>query len=149
MAGIIPDPQRGQPIDFNYIYTIVRAVNDITTSISKQSANIHYKTNETGLQSLNFSSLAIDATTQTVDSTTVSSTKPMTGKYGFQTAFKSAPVVTITPLANGSSAGNDEAIVIIKNVTANEVNYTVNFPTATKVENASISVNIIAIGVAR
>lgn len=146
---IITLPQRGQPIDFNYIYTIVKSLNDLTTSISKQSNNMHVTSADGSTESVDSTSMAIDVAKQTVSGTTVSASKPFTGTYIFQTPFKTAPVVTITVVQNNTSPANDDAVVQITKTTTSQVDYSVSFPGVKDKSKASVSVNIIAIGVAQ
>jgi hypothetical protein len=145
----IPVPQRGQPIDFNYIYTIVQSLNELSSSIANQSKHMNFTHSDGTQESMDASTMAIDIAHQTVVGTSVSTTKPFTGTYQFKTKFKATPIVTITVVQNNTSAGNDDAIVQITNTSASQVDYQVAFPGAKAKAAASVSVNLIAIGLAQ
>jgi hypothetical protein len=144
----IPLPQRGQPIDFNYIYQIVSAVNTISTQVVNQSKNININT-DSGSQNVDVAHLGIDATYFNVNATSESVDAPVSGSYTFKTSFKVPPIVTITPYAKTQSAVNYDAIVVITEVTQTDVKFKVTFPNASKKSKGSISVYLTAIGIAQ
>lgn len=144
----LPLPQRGQPIDFNYVYQIVKAVNDISTQIVNQSKNINIYT-PSGPQNVDLAHVGIDAAYFQVSATSESIDAPVNGSYTFKTSFKVPPVVTITPYAQTHAAVNYDAIVVITDITQTEVKFKVTFPNASKKTKGSISVQLTAIGIAQ
>lgn len=145
----LPVPQRGQPIDFQFIYQIVDTINNLSDSINATSKNINIYT-DTGTKHVDLNHLAIDSTYLKVTATSESVDKPVSASYKFQTSFGNAPIVTITPVTNNQKLSvDDDAIVVITNVTTSEVAFKVTFPKATAKNKGSVSVYINAIGISR
>lgn len=143
-------PQRGQPIDFQFIYEMVDAINNLSDQQNATSSHINIYT-DTGNQKVDLNHLAIDAGYARVTLTSESVDKPVPGKYTFQiTNFASPPIVTITPVTNNQKlAVDDDAIVVITNVTTSEVNFKITFPKASAKNKGSVSVYVQAIGISK
>jgi hypothetical protein len=136
----IPLPQRGQPIDFTFIYQIADTINDIVNNISSSSNNINISTTQNaGTQQVSSSHLGIDATKQSI----VDASQKQ--QYTFSTSFAYPPIVTITP----ESTDKKDAVVVIGQVTNASVDYYVTFPNSKTTKNNSINVYIQAIGIAQ
>ena len=143
----IPLPQRGQPIDYNYLYTIINTINTITSNQNQQANTANVFTNGS-FSTVSTSSLIVEAGYKEVIATptNVSTTKSYQKTYNFKSNFKYAPVVTATPVVITDGTANHDALVVIDNVTSNAVTFTVKFPN-TSTQKAAIAVNIIAIGI--
>jgi len=145
----IPLPQRGQPIDYNYLYTIIDTINNISNSSNSTSflSNVFVKENTSNYGS-STSDVSIDAGYVEIypSPTDVSATKTQTAKYTFRAPFKFAPIVTVSPIVIKDGSANHDAIIVIDSVTQTEVSFTVKFPT-TSTQKASIGANIIAVGI--
>jgi H-type lectin domain len=133
-------PQKGQPIDYQYISNIVQEVNNIASSKTMS------KVGETPLQT---EAVQISAQLKTI----VSNEKITPGYVKdfvveFKTSFKTPPVVTVT--AQRSSDTRNEAsrevAVVIDNVTTTSVTGKITF-IGTSSGTATISLNVIAVGV--
>ena len=147
----LQDPQPGQPLDLDYVSTIVNAVNDI---LSKQlaSSSVGNSTVLTGsgAEAAKTSDLVfvggykeIFGTAQAV---TAGTTKDFSLDFPNGITFKVPPIVTATPYTLNSTDAGRNVTVILKSVTTSKVEGTVIFNAN---GNVSIGVNLIAIGVPR
>lgn len=144
----VPLPDRGQPLDVTYLYQIANALNDAVDTIS--TATYNYTTIDTkgiGKEDVKNSNAKIYATY--VDITTnenVSANSTKSWSINFASNFKYPPIVTATVVnpatGSGSAIGND-VIVSINTVTTSSVSGSVRFNSS---GNATVSINVIAIG---
>ena len=145
----LPVPQRGQPIDFQFIYDIVNSINTLYDNAATTSKHVNIYT-DSGVQNIDLNHLAIDATYLKVTATSSAIDKPVSATYTFKTLFDKPPIVTITPKADTSSVSvSDDAVVVITQVTTSAVSFKVTFPTASTKNKGSVSVYINAIGIAK
>jgi hypothetical protein len=142
----IPTPDRGQPLDVNYIYQIVEAVNDLSSQIS--SAKYKYASIDTsdGLQS----SLLTDTKVVAGEKIIYAGLKNVTAEtdeafsYSFKGEYKYPPIVTASPvLIEGTPSGKDVSVVI-SSVTNSAVNGIVRFNSSGQL---AVKVHIIAVGI--
>lgn len=142
----IPLPERGQPIDTNYIYQITEAVNNLSQQISP--ATYKYVTVDTqglGKQSVKASEARIiGGYKEVINNTYMGAGSERPFSYTFSNDFKFAPVVTATPLnISGTPAGSNVS-VILTNVSTTSVDGIVRFNANGEV---SIAINLIMIGI--
>ena len=143
--GRLSPPDRGQPLDVDYIRGIVDVLNELAvTATSTTNAMLTIDTATSGKQ-----------TKKTSDSRRVGGYKEVSSagnqngevssEYSFQTNFQYPPIITATPvLIQGADAGGAVSITI-KTITQDKVTFSVKFSgTAT---NLSVGVNLIAIGI--
>lgn len=143
----IPTPNRGQPIDSNYLYQIVETVNGLSKTVSTQVANssIHYDSGSGVNQSVGTANLKVDAgyvnVTKTVKMEDINSeeTIPIT----FSSVFKYPPIVVLTPFPVDASDASKDVTAIITSVSTSGATGILKFKTK---GNASVGVNFIAIG---
>jgi H-type lectin domain len=136
---LIP-PQKGQPIDYQYISTLVNEVNNLASS----------KT----LSKVKDVSTQTEAVQISAQSKTVVSNENITPGYvkdfvvEFKTSFKSPPVVTVTAQrsANTRNEASREVAVVIDNITTTSVTGKITF-IGTSSGVATISLNVIAVGI--
>jgi hypothetical protein len=147
--GIINEPSIGQAIDVNYISEIVREVNNLNGSLGNKltQSRIPKAGGNKPTQPILTSNLSIVTGSTKVTTDNESKTtdvKPFAFEFG--RTFSGAPIVTATPqLANtGVDAKTVAVSVIIKSITSSQVNGVVVFNSPAK--NATITINIIAIG---
>lgn len=137
----VPLPERGQPLDVSYIYSLAQAINDIAVSVSDGS-NHTSKINGQILKTSNARIVAM--TQQVVSGEDAKAGNIKDGEHIFESEFKYPPVVTISPVNVGKNDEGANVTVSIKEVTTSRVEYAVRYNSTGTV---SISVNIIAIGV--
>lgn len=141
----IPVPERGQPLDVEYLYTIATAINSLANQVT--SATNKYTTVNTpdsGKQVVKTGDTRIVGGYATVNSgSEISAGTPLAFSFSLGEGFKYAPVVTATPI-NRKGASTINASVVIDSVTTQSVNGQVYFGTA---GTYTLDVNIIAIGI--
>jgi hypothetical protein len=141
----IPLPNRGQPLDVNYIYQIADAVNSLAAgSASSSNKYVSLSTVTAGPLEVKISETrVVGGYTEVANNTQVTSggELPWTISY---TGFKYAPIVTATPINVGNTTAGSDISVIIKGITTSSVYGVVKFKTGGQV---SIGVNAIAIGI--
>lgn len=145
MAQISP-PERGQPLDVNYIYNIVTAVNELSKQISPSSSK--YVTIDIpgdGPRSVKASEARIIGTEKVV---VTNSSKNIgdeeTFEYVFPAEFKFKPVATATPVNIGQTNAGENVSVVLKSVGTSRVEGLVRF---NETGNLSVSVNILVVGI--
>lgn len=136
----IPLPERGQPLDVNYIYDMVSQINSITNTIALRSTSTS-KINE---NSDTTSNLKFYAATKTLTTTTSSANTTESFFFNYP-EFKFAPVVTITIINNSGSTVGDNVITSLRNVGTSRCEGVVRFNTSGGV---NLSISMIAIGIA-
>jgi hypothetical protein len=133
-------PQPGQPIDYQYINDIVAAINELS------AAKTLSKASDDNVQT---DSLQISAQYKVV----ISNEKVTPGyvkgfSIPFKTTFQTQPVVTITAQRSPDTRNeaSREVAIVIDNITTTSVTGQITF-IGTSTGNATIGLNIIAVGV--
>jgi hypothetical protein len=143
----LPLPDRGQPLDVTYIYTMANTINQIASTVNlSTNKNIVVDTQSIGKQKLkNTDFAAIAGYTQATNATTVTTGQVVEVKnYSFGLTFKYPPIVTATVVANNNDNATTNATVVVSDISTTSVSFKVVFGTA---GSASVGLNIIAIGV--
>lgn len=146
--AILSVPDRGQPLDVNYLYNIVDAINRLSAQVSPSNYKyVSVDTPSSGTQNIKASEARIIGGFAPVYQNT---TEVKTGEvkdftYTFPADFRYAPIVTATPVNIGevTTAGKNVS-VIIRAVSPGKVEGTVRFNEG---GNLSIGVNLIAVGI--
>jgi hypothetical protein len=142
----IPLPERGQPLDVNYIYQLANAVNDVSSQISPSSSK--YVTIETpgeGPRSAKTSEtriIAVERIVVTNSSKNIGDEEPF--EYAFPAEFKFKPIAIATPVNIGQTNAGENVSVVLKSVGTSRVEGLVRF---NETGNLSVSVNILVIGI--
>lgn len=140
----IPVPQRGQPIDIDYIYQIVSQLNSLTTQISSNSTVLSTVDNGIARKDSTTNNLRFFASTKSVKKTQVTANSTEPWFIDFSPNFLYIPIVIATPVNNNSSStAGDNVITVINKITTSRVDGKMIFNTA---GNVDVNVNIIAIG---
>jgi hypothetical protein len=142
----IPLPERGQPIDLSYLYTIAKAINDISDqNNSLAQANGIVIDNGSGINSSRISGAQMVGKFITVSSSSsVNANNEHSEKVDFTPAvFATKPIVTATIENIGGTTVGTDSSVILKNVTTSGCTVVVKFGSSGL---TSIGVNVIAIG---
>lgn len=142
----IPLPERGQPLDVQYMYQLADAVNSISDQVS--SSTYKYATVDTanaGKQNVKTSELrVIGGYLDVATNTTVTVSQEISFSYPFKSDYKYAPIVTATPVNVGNTPSGTDVRVIITSVTTSNVSGVVKFGTGGQ---ASVGVNLIIVGI--
>ena len=145
----LQDPQPGQPLDLDYVSTLVKAVNGILDKMAS-SNSVGKSTVSTGAasESAKTSDLVFVGGYKeifgTAQSVTAGTSKDFSLDFPNGIIFKNPPIVTATPYTLNSTDAGRNVTVILKSVTTSKVEGTVIFNAN---GNVSIGVNLIAIGV--
>lgn len=138
--GALSVPERGQPIDVDFLYTLTDQVNTLTNAITiKSTSSSQVNTNAVGTANLKFygETLALVATS-------VSGGQTEEFTVSFPTSYKYTPVVTTTVLNNsGSNAGNNVTLVLT-NVTTSQAKGIVRY---NETGTVNLSINAIVVGI--
>jgi hypothetical protein len=145
----IPVPERGQPLDLSYIYSIAKTVNQLSLQ-SAYSANkfvsIDTPAAGVGRQDIKVTeSRVVAGYKEITNNTSINQGSEISFSYDFPAAdFKYAPIVTATPInISGTEAGKD-VIVSLTLVTTSRVEGIAKFNVS---GTASVGINLIAVGV--
>lgn len=143
--GRISPPDRGQPLDVDYIKQIVDVCNDLAKNIATTSNSMmSIDTATSGKQTVKVSESRIVGGYKEVSSATVVNGEAQV-EYSFQTNFQYPPIVTATPiLIQGADAGGAVSVTI-KTIAQDKVTLGVRF--SSSATNLSVGLNIIAVGI--
>jgi len=137
--GILSTPNRGQPLDVDYIASIATQVNQLTTLVGDRSSSFS-TINDVSLKTSDIKFFAktvnIFASTNKTDGDVVDYTVSFP-------PFNGNPIITATIVSGPSSTIGDDATVVIKNISTSSCTFRVTFNTG---GNLDIFVNILAIG---
>jgi hypothetical protein len=143
----VPYPERGQPLDVSYLYSLAQSINTLAGQVNDNTQNYStVNTFEMGPVDVKSSELRFVAENQVIVSdTTVIANTPQEMHFEFSPAFKYIPIVVLTPVNNKKNPVGNNVVATIKEVTTGKVDYTVRFNVGGQ---ASVSMNILAIGIA-
>ena len=137
-------PQRGQPLDVSYMYSLVETVNQLsdivgTTQNVTQIVASDGKSNTvaTGRAGI------VGITTNVASSKTITTSEnqiPFTVSY----SFKYPPIVVATPFNTGNTDAGKNVSVVITQVSSTSASFLVRFDTTGV---ATVDVNVLAIGI--
>jgi hypothetical protein len=142
----VPLPDRGNPLDVTYLYSLAQAINDIASEVS--SATYNYttvKTREMGDQNIKTSEARIVAGyLDVVNNENVLAGTTKAFSFNYPSDFKYAPIVTATPVNAGNTPIGNDVTVVLNSVTTNRVDGNIKFNTT---GTLSVSINYIVIGI--
>jgi hypothetical protein len=146
---ILTPPDRGQPIDVPYIYTMATKINEISQQLSESSEK--YTTifsRETGSDPLEQRTSDVKFYANFFDlDQQLQVNQGDTKDFRFDISglgFKYPPIAVVTPVNTGTSSASNDVLVVITSTTNSEIRGFVRFNSAGTVD---IAVNCIAIGV--
>lgn len=139
-------PDRGQPLDIEYIYTLAEAINFLSTQItnSTQKTTRVKSTDGSGAHVIKTADAKIDAGFVPIVSGSVNAGASKTFTFSLSPGFKYSPVATAVVVNRGTSGVNTDATVVIDSVTTQSVAGTVYYHAS---GSFNLNVNIIAIGI--
>jgi hypothetical protein len=141
----VPLPERGQPLDVTYLYSLVDAVNDLSTQVASTTVNkTVIDTVSAGKQEIKTSnSRIIGGYVEVANNSTVSAGNEKTFTYDFKD-FKYPPIVSATPVNIGQTPAGQNVNVILKSVTETRVEGIVRFGAS---GDLSLAVHLIIVGI--
>jgi hypothetical protein len=142
--AVLPLPQRGQPIDYDYLYLLASTINNIAGQLSaKDTGNIIDKEPGSTQENITIGRTAIVAKKFNLKRT-AAGTGNVSFNVSFGTTFDYPPVVTITPKRNATTGESPIDIVYINDITQTNVTGVVN--TSAK-GTFNIDLQLIAVGI--
>ena len=141
----VPLPERGQPLDVTYLYSLVDAVNDLSTQVASTTSNkTVIDTVSAGKQEIKTSnSRIIGGYVEVANNSTVSAGNERTFTYDFKD-FKYPPIVSATPVNIGQTPAGQNVNVILKSVTETRVEGIVRFGAS---GDLSLAVHLVILGI--
>jgi hypothetical protein len=138
------DPQRGQPIDYNFLSTITSSINGLWDIVSgTKNAHLALSADTNQNMDLPTTSLLFSAGVVSVHSSNIKVKETLPFSFTFQTPFSSVPVVTATINTEGDAQSKDAYSVITSVDKTSVKGYVIFFHSG----NVKAKVNIIAVGV--
>lgn len=142
----VPLPERGQPLDVNYLYALANAINEVAQSISPSSSKyVTIDVPGADRQSVKASEARIIGTYKIVvtdSSRNNGDEEPF--EYAYPAEFKFRPIAVATAENIGGSTAGENVSVVLKSVGTSKVQGVVKFNATGKV---SIAVNILVVGI--
>lgn len=140
----LPLPERGQPLDVTYIYSLVDTINDLSTQNSSTASN--YTEIERGNQKENIKTSQTKIVGKYIDIVNDSTINAGNEKT-FATSisdFKYPPIVSVTVENVTNTPAGRDVKVVLTSVTTSRIEGLVRFGTS---GNISIGVHLIAVGI--
>lgn len=144
--AILPLPQRGQPIDYDYMYQMTEAINKVASQLSSSTAgNIIDTAAGTPRKQVPVGQTIVVAKKHNVNATTSSAANvDREFEILFDMMFDYPPVVTITPKRNATSNDSQVDVLVITSITTSGVKGVIN-TISTGVLN--VELQMIAVGI--
>lgn len=141
----LPLPERGQPLDVSYIYTLAESINSVYEEIlTNTNRFITIRTPQDGENTSLSSGAKIDGSFVEVF-TGVEATAGQEEPWAFDySGYEYVPIVTATPFNVGDSDAGNDVSVIIKSVTKTRVTGIVRANVAGRV---AVGLNVLVVGI--
>lgn len=144
----IPLPQRGQPIDIDYIYQIVSQLNSLSSIVGSNTTVLSTVNNGVSPRKENTTNnLRFFADTKNVRKATVAANFTEQFYFDLNPSFIQVPIVTISVVNNNKSAAGNSVTAVITNVSTSRVDGIVFYQNASSTGAVDININMIAVGV--
>ncbi len=142
MAKLIV-PQRGQPLDVSYMYSLVETVNQLSEVVGDNQSmtkiiGSNGKSNTVATARSNI--LGITTNVATSKNVTAGMQEPFAINYN----FKYPPIVVATPWNTGDTDAGKSVSVVITKVSTTSASFLVRYDTAGV---ATVDINVLAIGI--
>lgn len=141
-------PQQGQPLDLQYISELAQSIIDLNSAVSSKSYSKSLVRNQSDiLKNDRTSNMSFYASyLEVVNDKPIQPGTSEKFSHNFTTSFTTAPVVTVTPVMTTKSSVGENLSVVITEISQGSISGVIKFNNTTA-GNASVGINIIAIGV--
>lgn len=140
----IPLPERGQPLDVDYLYQMANQINVLTNQIASTSSTLSTIDNAiNGRKDNTTNNLRFVAKTKSIKVGNVSSGVSEPWFIDFSPDFLYVPVVTTSVVNNTLSTAGNDVVIVIKSVTTSRVDGNILYKASGTVD---LNINVIAIG---
>ena len=137
-------PQRGQPLDVSYIYSLVETVNQLTDQIGTSQQNVTQIISSDGksntIGTARSTIVGITTNVATSKNVTAGTQEPFAINYN----FKYPPIVVATPWNTGDTDAGKNVSVVITKVSNTNASFLVRYDTSGV---ATVDINVLAIGI--
>ena len=144
--AILPLPQRGQPIDYDYLYQMTEAINKVSSQLTVTTAGNSIDTSAgVTRKHVPLGQTVIVAKKHNLNlATSSAATVDREFEILFETMFDYPPVVTVTPKRNPTSNDSQVDVLVLTSITTTGVKGIIN-TTSNGVLN--VELQMIAIGI--
>jgi hypothetical protein len=142
----IPLPERGQPIDLNYLYQIANSINDLSNAVSTSNTTSVINNGINPREDVTTNKLRFYATTRNVVVGNVNGGTSQNWSVDLSPDFLFTPVAVATVQNNTASTAGNNITLVIRNITTSRVEGNVLYNAGGSID---ININVIAVGVSR
>jgi hypothetical protein len=142
----IPLPERGQPIDLNYLYQIANSINNLTNQISTSNTTSVIDNGINPREDITTNRLRFYATTKNIVVGNINAGSSQNWSVDLAPDFLFTPVAVATVQNNTASTAGNNITLVIRNITTSRVEGNILYNAS---GNIDININVIAIGVSR
>jgi hypothetical protein len=142
----IPLPERGQPIDLNYLYQIANSINNLTNQISTSNTTSVIDNGINPREDITTNRLRFYATTKNIVVGNINAGASQNWSVDLSPDFLFTPVAVATVQNNTASTAGNNITLVIRNITTSRVEGNILYNAS---GNIDININVIAIGVSR
>jgi hypothetical protein len=142
----IPLPERGQPIDLNYLYQIANSINNLSNQISTSNTTSVIDNGINPREDITTNRLRFYATTKNIVVGNVNTGTSQNWSVDLSPDFLFTPVAVATVQNNTASTAGNNITLVIRNITTSRLEGNILYNAS---GNIDININVIAIGVSR
>lgn len=142
----IPLPERGQPIDLNYLYQIANSINSLTNQVSTSNTTSVIDNGINPREDITTNKLRFYATTKNIVVGNINAGSSQNWSVDLAPDFLFTPVAVATVQNNTASTAGNNITLVIRNTTTSRVEGNVLYNAS---GNIDININVVAIGVSR
>jgi hypothetical protein len=142
----IPLPERGQPIDLNYLYQIASSINDLNNAVSTSSTTSVINNGINPREDVTTNKIRFYATTRNIVVGNIDAGTSQNWTVDLTPDFLFTPVAVATVQNKTASTAGNNITLVIRNITTSRVEGSVLYNAGGSVD---ININVIAMGVSR
>ncbi len=142
----IPLPERGQPIDLNYLYQIASSINDLSNAVSTSNTTSVINNGINPREDVTTNKIRFYATTRNIVVGNVNASTSQNWSVDLTPDFLFTPVAVATVQNNTASTAGNNITLVIRNITTSRVEGNVLYNAGGSID---ININVIAMGVSR
>jgi hypothetical protein len=142
----IPLPERGQPIDLNYLSQIARSINDLSNAVSTSNTTSVINNGINPREDVTTNKIRFYATTRNIVVGNVNAGTSQNWSLDLTPDFLFTPVAVATVQNNTASTAGNNITLVIRNITTSRVEGNVLYNAGGSID---ININVIAMGVSR
>jgi hypothetical protein len=142
----IPLPERGQPIDLNYLYQIASSINEISNAVSTSNTTSVIDNGINPREDVTTNKIRFYATTKNIVVGNVNAGTSQNWTVDLTPDFLFTPVAVATVQNNTASTAGNNITLVIRNITTSRVEGNILYNAGGSID---VNINVIAMGVSR